>query len=147
MATVLNVPSTEDFTAYTGLVSKQGDHLGPMVAWTSKECSDVEGLQGLLTPAKSIVPEIANTFNGKLKKCQTGMGLVKDKVTTVDKELRSEDDKNAAAIGKLFGTSAGSAVDISSIPGALLLGNFTDEAVDKRPPTSLIRYRRAWWEA
>lgn len=135
MATVLNVPPTEDFTAYTGLVSKQGDHLTPMVAWTTKECADVDGLDGLLSPGKSIVPKVADLFDGKLKQCQTGMGQIRSKVTTVDKELRSQDDTNATAISTLFGTSAGSAADISAIPGAALLGNFTDEDVTLKAPS------------
>ncbi len=69
MADALNVPPTDDFTAYTGLVSKLGDHLGPMVAWAGKECSDTDGLDGMLTVIKSAVPEVASLFGGKLKQC------------------------------------------------------------------------------
>ncbi|MFF3569515.1 hypothetical protein ACFYXQ_17235 [Nocardia jiangxiensis] len=134
MADTLNVPPTDDFTAFTGLVSKQGEHLAPMVAWAGKECSDTDGLNGLLSAVKPIVPEVAQLLGGKLKQCQIGMGTVKDKVTTVDKELRSEDEKNATAIAKVIPDSPGISFDVSSVPGSSTLGNFTDEAVNLKAP-------------
>ncbi|MFI6045620.1 hypothetical protein ACIA8C_28605 [Nocardia sp. NPDC051321] len=134
MAIVLNVPPTEDFTAFNALVARQGEHLGPMVDWTGKECMDTDGLDGLLAFIKPYVPEAAHFLGDKLRLCQTGMGTIKDKVTTVDRELRTEDERNASAIRALFPEELSGFPDISTVSGGANLGNFSDEAVTLKTP-------------
>lgn len=138
MATVLNVPSTEDFTGYQNLVAKQGEHLAPMVTWAGKECINTDGMTGALSYVlKKIAPPPGHYVGGLLSTCQTGMGTIKDKIATVDKELRTEDEKNAADLKKIFPDQ------ISGLGNATALlptvtseaANFTDEAVVLKEPT------------
>lgn len=137
MAVVLNVPPSDDFTAFCGLVTKQGDHFGPMTAWTGKQCSDVDGLDGLLTLLKPTVKGAAEEIGDLLKQCQTGMGTIKDKVTTVDRELRTEDEKNAAALKQAFPDMVSGVPDISTLgaPAGEQM-NFTDEDIDLKEPAA-----------
>jgi len=135
MASVLKVPPSDDFTAFCGLVSKQGDHFGPMIAWTGKQCSDVDGLDGLLTLLKPTVKGAAEEVGDLLKQCQTGMGTIKDKVSAVDRELRTEDEKNAAALKQAFPDMVSGVPDIST-QGTPAGGgeNFNDEDVTLEEP-------------
>ncbi|WP_067886205.1 hypothetical protein [Nocardia vaccinii] len=139
MATVLNVPSTEDFTGYQGLVAKQGEHLAPMVTWAGKECMDTDGLTGVLSVlVKPIVPTPANYIGAKLSQCQRGMGAVKDKIATVDRELRAEDDKNATDLKKIFPDQISGFPDIGSLPTiSSEAADFTDEDVVLKEPTEV----------
>ncbi len=135
MAGVLNVPPSDDFTGFCGLVTKQGDHFGPMVAWTGRQCSDADGLDGLLTLLKPTVKGVAEEIGDVLKQCRTGMGTIKDKVTTVDRELRTEDEKNAAVLKQTFPDMVSGVPDTSSLAasaGEQL--NFNDEDIDLKEP-------------
>ncbi|MGF6884035.1 hypothetical protein ABIA39_003724 [Nocardia sp. GAS34] len=137
MAGQIKVPPSDDFTGFCGLVSKQGDHFGPMVAWTGKQCSDVDGLDGLLTVIIPTVKGEAEQIGDLLKQCQKGMGTIKDKVTTVDQELRTEDEKNAAALKTAFPDMVSGVPDISTLgtPAGEQL-NFNDEDINLKEPSS-----------
>ena len=136
MAVSVKVPPSEDFSGFCGLVAKQGEHFGPMVAWTGKQCSDVDGLDGLLTVLQPTVKGAAEEIGDLLKQCQTGMGTIKTKVSTVDKELRTEDEKNAAALKQAFPDMVAGVPDISTLstPAGEQL-NFNDEAVELKEPS------------
>jgi hypothetical protein len=133
----IKVPPSDDFTGFSGLVSKQGEHFGPMVAWTGQQCSDVDGLDGLLTVIKPTVKGEAEEIGDLLKQCQKGMGTIKDKVTTVDQELRTEDEKNAAALKTAFPDAVSGVPDISTqgTPAGEQL-NFNDEDINLKEPAS-----------
>jgi|GEM_PF-3099420 len=137
MATVINVPSTEDFNGYQNLVAKQSEHFSPMMTWAGMECSDTDGLDGVLTLAKKAVPPAAHFISDKLSRCQRGMGLIKDKIAAVDSELRTEDEKNAAALRNLFPGEISGTPDIGALPkfsnGA---ANFQDEEVSLKEPAN-----------
>ena len=67
MAVSVKVPPSEDFSGFCGLVAKQGEHFGPMVAWTGKQCSDVDGLDGLLTVLQPTAKGAAEEIGDLLK--------------------------------------------------------------------------------
>ncbi|MFQ6326074.1 hypothetical protein ACLMAL_08035 [Nocardia sp. CWNU-33] len=134
MADVLNVPPTEDFTAFNTLLAEQAEHFAPMIDWAGKECTESEGLDGLLSLLKPHVHEPADFFAEKLKQCQAGMGTIQGKITIVDDRFGAQDRARAADIAKLFPDDISSFPDISAIPGASSLGNFNDESVTLKAP-------------
>ncbi|MEU7137811.1 hypothetical protein ABZ942_00025 [Nocardia sp. NPDC046473] len=134
MADVLNVPTTEDFTAFNALLAKQAEHFAPMIAWAGKECAESEGLDGLLSLLQPHVHEPADFFAEKLKQCQSGMGTIQDKITTVDARFGDQDRGRAADMAKLFPDDVSNIPNISAIPGASSLGNFNDEGVTLKTP-------------
>ncbi|MQY19043.1 hypothetical protein [Nocardia macrotermitis] len=137
MATVLNVPPTEDFTGYQGLVAKQAEHFASMVTWAGNECVNTTGMDGIiLSLAKPLVPPPAHYVSGLLSKCQTGMGTIKDKIATVDKELRTQDESNATDLKNVFPdqiSGLGSNVSLPTLSSETT--NFDDEAVTLKEPT------------
>ncbi|MFI7004703.1 hypothetical protein [Nocardia sp. NPDC050175] len=134
MADVLNVPTTEDFTAFNALLAKQAEHFAPMIAWAGTECTESEGLDGLLSLLRPHVHEPADFFAEKLKQCQSGMGVIQEKITTVDTRFGDQDRDRAADTAKLFPDDTSFVPSIAAIPGASSLGNFNDEGVTLKAP-------------
>ncbi|WP_433733169.1 hypothetical protein ACQP0C_12985 [Nocardia sp. CA-129566] len=130
MADVLVVPPSTDFEAFNKLVSAQTDHFAAMVTWTGKECSETDGLTALLSKLQPYVPEVAQHFSGKLSQCQRGMGVITDKVSTVNTQLRTQDEQNAADLQKIYPDALPGFPDISSLPGGSLVGDFSVENED-----------------
>ncbi|RMI35479.1 hypothetical protein [Nocardia stercoris] len=120
----LKVPPTEDFTAFNGLVAKQGDHLGGMIAWAGKQCVDGDGLDGLLSELKPYLPQIAQPVGAALQQSQRGMGLITGKVSAVDRQLRDHDAEHAAALNGLFPDRLSGVGDLS------MMGTPTGAAAD-----------------
>ncbi|MCD9880285.1 hypothetical protein [Streptomyces guryensis] len=123
-------PAQGDFHAYANLTKQQGDHLTRLGQWSSNECAKVDGLDGLLVLARAFVPDISTFFSDKFAQCQRGMGVIDDKIQRTSAAYTKVDQDNAADLRNLYPQSSFSFPDISTLPGASHLGNFTDEDVE-----------------
>ncbi|RAG85423.1 hypothetical protein DN069_11640 [Streptacidiphilus pinicola] len=136
-------PSAGDFSSYEGLVGHQGDHLSSCGQWGAGQCSNTQGFDEglLLLPMLEVVPQLAQFFDGKMAQAQRGMQLISGKIHETSAEYTRTDESNAADLRKLypvaFGGGALGGLGIGDLPGAGLVGNFTDEAVQfKEPPSA-----------
>src|SRR4051794_36448837 len=85
------VPPQADFTNFSNLVLKQGDHFGSLGSWAGGNCSNSDGLDGLLEPLRGIVHEIGSHFDAKYGQCQKGMPSVSGKVLQAREAYRHSD--------------------------------------------------------
>ncbi|MFF4506478.1 hypothetical protein [Streptomyces sp. NPDC001401] len=128
--TGFRTPAQSDFHAYADLTKKQGDHLVRLAQWSGHECAQVDGLDGLLVLAREFVPDISTFFSDKLAQCQRGMGVIDDKIQRTSAAYTHVDQNTATELRNIYPQSSFSFPDISTLPGASSLGNFTDEDVD-----------------
>jgi hypothetical protein len=106
------VPPQGYFNLYSTLVLKQRDHFGGLCAWAGSQCSNVDGLDGLLDPLRGPVVEVCDFFNHKFAQCQTGMTGVSDKVLQARAAYSHSDRRPGVAEEDLPRSAAG-------IPGGL----------------------------
>jgi uncharacterized protein YukE len=127
------VPPQQDFDAYSKLVLKQRDHFGTLGNWSGGQCSNGDGLDGLLYPLRGPIAEVGGYFHGKFTLCGTGMTGVSDKVLQArgaysQADRHSEDSLKAAYPAALSG--------FHEIDGGPLIGSFDDADVSLKEPTS-----------
>jgi uncharacterized protein YukE len=133
MGSGFNVPPTADFQAYSKLVDQQGSHLSAMATWSGKECSAVDGLDGLLDPLRGLVPKIGSYFQSKFDHCQSGMSGVSQKVTQARTAYADTDKQAEANLKNAYPTPIPGFQVVSYLPG---LGSFDDTAVSLQEPDS-----------
>jgi hypothetical protein len=127
-------PSAGDFSAYGSLISQQAGHFGDLTAWSTSQCVQTDGLEGLLTPLTEVIPPVGHFLGEKLAQCGRGMHLVADKIHRTSADYTNTDQATAADLRSLYPGAVPGLPGVSSIPGAGLLGNFTDEDVNLKEP-------------
>ncbi|MFF4361646.1 hypothetical protein [Streptomyces sp. NPDC001604] len=128
--TGFRAPAQSDFHAYGNLTKSQGEHLGRLVQWSHNECAQVDGLDGVLVVARAFVPDVSTFFGDKFAQCQRGMGVIDDKIHSTAAAYAHVDQNTAIELRNIYPQSSFSFPDISTLPGASHLGNFTDEEVE-----------------
>lgn len=135
--TGFTAPPQQDFHSYANLTTKQGGHLDTLVQWSGSQCADTGGLDGLLLlPLLEIVPSVSHFFSGKLSQCRRGMDVIADKVRRTSDAYTSTDRATAADLRGIYPHSYANFPAVAEIPGASHLGDFTDEDVTLKEPTS-----------
>lgn len=135
MSNGFTAPPERDFQSCSRLMADQATHLASLEQWSSSQCSNADGLEGLLSPLQSVVPWLAHPFTEKLVQCQRGMHDVSGKITLTGQDYARADQSSLAAVRGIYPSAIPSFPDI----GALHLpniGDFTDEPVSLKPPTS-----------
>ncbi|MEZ0065753.1 uncharacterized protein YukE [Streptacidiphilus sp. MAP12-20] len=127
-------PPAGDFASYEALLGHQGEHFGALASWSTGQCANSSGLDGLLLPLQALVPEVSQFFDGKLAQCGRGMHLVGDKINQTSAEYTSTDHGVAGDMRSLYPSAFSGFPSIASIPGASSLGNFQDAGVDLKEP-------------
>lgn len=133
MGSGFNVPPTADFQAYAKLVDQQASHLATMAAWSDKECSAVDGLDGLLAPLRGLVPKIGSYFGQKFDHCENGMTGVSQKVMAARTAYADTDKQAEANLKNAYPTPIPGFQVMSYLPS---LGTFDDTAVTLDEPDS-----------
>ncbi len=128
-------PPQGDFQSYEKLVGQQGGHLGALNKWSSNQCGDTDGLDGLLYLLRGAVTGTSHFFAGKLAQSERGMGVVAGKVQQTSANYTGTDQNTAANLRSLYPTPLPGFPDIGAVPGMPRLGNFTDEPVTLTEPT------------
>jgi uncharacterized protein YukE len=134
--TGFKTPPLGDFHTYAGLMTTQGGHLSTLNQWCGHQCSETTGLDGLLTLVRPVVPELSGYFTEKLGQCVRGMALVSSKIQQTSAEYAGTDQDIAAQLAKIYPAPITGFPDIGAIPGASLVGNFTDQDVTLTEPAS-----------
>ena len=134
--TDFRTPPQSDFHTYANLITTQGGHLGTLNQWCGHQCSETQGLDGLLALLCGVVPEFSGYFTGKISQCVRGMTLISSKIQQTSAEYTGTDQNIAAQLRKLYPTALPGFPDIGALPGASLLGNFTDQDVTLKEPAS-----------
>jgi uncharacterized protein YukE len=127
------VPPQGDFDLYSKLVLKQRDHFGGLGAWAATQCSNVDGLDGLLDPLRGPVAEVGGFFNHKCAQCQTGMTGVSGKVLQARAAYSHSDRAAQDALKKVYPDPLPGFQEVSNLP---VIGNFDDIDIKLTEPTS-----------
>lgn len=128
-------PPKSEFDAYAGLMTSQASHFGELDAWSSKQCSDTNGLDALLVlPIRYLAPEVASFFTSKLGQCEAGMTGVAGKARQTGAAYSSTEAANVAMINKIYGTPLPGFPDLGLIPGLQHVGDFNDTPVKLTEP-------------
>ncbi|WP_441246529.1 WXG100 family type VII secretion target [Kitasatospora sp. McL0602] len=118
-------------------MSQQGSHLSQLAQWSGNQCANTDGFDGLLLlPLKAIAPSVAHFFADKINQCQRGMVLVNEKIQRTSADYTQVDQQHAVDLISIYPAGSLPLPDISSIPGGSAVGNFTDEPVELKEPTS-----------
>lgn len=134
--TDLKTPPSKDFTDYTSLVGDQGGHFTTLKNWSTGECSQTDGLDGVLEILRPIVPKVSGFFAGQLTHCETGMTTVAGKVKETNSDYAHTEHKNQVNLQSVYGAPLSHFPDIGATPGMPRMGNFTDEPVTLKKLTS-----------
>lgn len=135
MSSGFTAPPQHDFQACSRLMSDQAGHLATLRGWSDDQCASPDGLEGLLSPLKGLIPQLARPFTEKLAQCQRGMDDVSGKITLTGQDYARADQASVEAVRGLYPSAIPYFPDI----GALHLpqvGNFTDQAVSLQPAQS-----------
>jgi uncharacterized protein YukE len=127
------VPPQADFTNFSNLVLKQGDHFGSLGSWAGGNCSNSDGLDGLLEPLRGIVHEIGSHFDAKYGQCQKGMPSVSGKVLQAREAYRHSDRGAQDALKKTYPNPLPGFHEPPNLP---VIGNFDDTDIELKQPTS-----------
>ncbi len=133
MGTGFQVPSTADFQAYSKLVTQQGQYLGQMETWSGKECSTVDGLDGLLDPLRGFVTEIGSYFDQKFDHCKGGMSAVSQKVLQSRTAYADADKQAEAGLKNAYPAPIPGLQVVPFLPN---LGSFDDKPIQLTEPDS-----------
>lgn len=133
MGTGFTAPPSADFTAYSGLVQKQGGYLGQLEKWSGTECHATDGLDGLLEPLRGLVTEAAGFFTQKYTQCQSGMTSVSSKIVQ-SRDTYAHGD--ATAEQNLKNAYPTPLPGFSVLPSLPKLGTFDDAPITLTEPDS-----------
>jgi uncharacterized protein YukE len=134
--TDLKTPPSKDFTDYTSLLNDQGGHFTTLKNWSTEECAQTGGLDGVLAILRPIVPELSGFFSGKLTQCDTGMTTVAGKVKETSSDYAHTEHANQVNLQSVYGKPLSGFPDIGATPGMPRMGNFKDEPVSLKKLTS-----------
>lgn len=134
--TGFKTPPIGDFHTYSALVGHQGDHLGRLKGYAAAQCAQTGGLDGLLYLVRPVVGDVSHFFQGKLAQCGRGMTLVSGKVDRTAADYVSTDNSAAADLSRIFPAGLAKFPDIGDIPGGHLVGNYQDQDVSPKEPSS-----------
>lgn len=127
------VPPQADFNSYSTLVLKQGDHFGKLGTWAGSQCSNVDGMDGLLELLRGPVGEIGGFFNQKYAQCQKGMKSVSDKVLEARAVYAKHDQAASEALKNAYPTPLPGFQELPDLP---VIGNFDDSDINLTEPAS-----------
>ena len=134
--TGFKTPPLGDFQTYSTLLGHQGEHLATLGGYATGQCAQTDGLDGLLYPLRPVVGQISQFFEGKLAQCGRGMTLVAGKVDRTAADYRAADTSASADLRRIYPSAISGFPDLGAIPGGHLVGNFQDEGVSPKEPTS-----------
>ncbi|MCB5908380.1 WXG100 family type VII secretion target [Streptomyces pinistramenti] len=129
-------PSQGNFHQYADLTSKQAGHLGDIQRYGDQHCSKDDDLEGILLPLRLLVPKAALYFSGKLAQCHRGMGVIEDKVRRTGSDYATADQQTMADLHSIYPDAISHFPNISALPGASQVADFTDEAVSLKAPVN-----------
>jgi uncharacterized protein YukE len=134
--TDLKTPPQKDFTDYSGLLNDQAGHFTTLKNWSTDECAQTGGLDGVLEVLREIVPKVSGFFNGQLSHCETGMHTVVGKVKETSGDYAHTEHKNTVQLQGVYGKPLAGFPDIGATPGMPRAGDFKDEPVTLKQPAS-----------
>ncbi|MFE7312278.1 hypothetical protein ACFU7T_04055 [Streptomyces sp. NPDC057555] len=129
-------PSQDEFHQYAALTSKQAGHLAEMQSYGDHHCSKDDDLEGLLLPLRLLVPKTAHFFAGKLAQCHRGMGVIEDKIRRTSSDYTKADEQAMTDLHGIYPGAISHFPNISTLPGASQVANFTDESVSLKEPAN-----------
>lgn len=132
----LKTPPQKDFSDYETLIGEQGGHFTKLKGWSTSQCNQTDGLDGVLELVRPLVPEISGFFGGKLGQCETGMHTVAGKVKETASDYAHTEHANQVNLQGVYGKPLSHFPDIGATPGMPRIGDFKDEPVDLKEPTS-----------
>lgn len=132
----LKTPPTKDFSSYESLVEKQGGHFTTLKSWSTGECAETDGLDGVLLIMREIVPKVSGFFSGHLGHCETGMHTVAGKVKETSSDYAHTEHANTVNLQSVYGKPLAHFPDIGATPDLPKMGNFKDEPVTLKKLTS-----------